>query len=449
MNGLPEESPEPSPHECLGDSPVESFDAPLGGPRSRRRSLRLLLIPAAVVLAGLLGLGRYGYALRVAPDRRFQAALGALAENDLDGVRAAAEALQDVDGYEPHRRLLTGMVLLRNERLYDAIVAFGFARDHPETRVWAYTLSGEALYKAKQFRDATRILTDAIRMDPQQTDAHRWLAATYYDIGAMNHAIAHLTIVAQQAPHDSRPHRLMGLIHKDYEEYRKAIEAYRECLRRTPHQAAKEEVLLELAACQVKQQQHDEALQTLRTCPSSPQSLWLQAECQRALGDKAAAHRLLDQALRREPTHLQAMYLKGTMELEAGQAAAAAQVLQKAVETYPKEWRPRYSLAMAYKRLGNDPLAAEHLQLVEQLRRLRDRFTELHNQAMQDPNSADLRYQLGVVARQLDKPLLATSWFEAALALQPDHPQALQELTSETPAVAGPEALQAGPNPSP
>jgi tetratricopeptide (TPR) repeat protein len=441
MNDLPDES--------ALETHLESPSEPLRASRARRRPLRWLLLPAAVLFTGLIALGRYGYALRVAPDRLFQAALTALAEDDLDGVRAAAEALQDVEAYEPHRRLLTGLELLKHDRLYDAIVAFGFARDHPDTRVWAYTLSGEALYKAKQFRDATRILTDAIRMDPQQTDAHRWLAATYYDIGAMNHAIAHLLIVAQQAPRDPRPHRLIGLIHKDYEEYRKAIDDYRQCLKRGPSQAVKEEVLLELAECQVKQQQHDEALQTLHTCPSSAQSFWLQAECQRALGDKSAAQRLLDQALRREPTHLQAMYLKGMLELEAGQAADAVQVLQKAVETYPQEWRPRYTLAMAYKRLGNDKLATEHLELVEQVRRLRDRFTDLHNQAMKDPDDADLRYELGVVARELDKPLLASSWFEAALALEPHHQQALRELTRQTATANGPGGPPTGPKPSP
>jgi tetratricopeptide (TPR) repeat protein len=173
-------------------------------------------------------------------------------------------------------------------------------------------------------------------------------------------------------------------------------------------------------------------LQTLRTCSSSAQSFWLQAECQRGLGDKAAAEHLADQAIRRDPKHLQAVYLKGMLELESGDAAAAVKVLQKAVESNPKEWRPRYTLAMAYKRLGDDKQAAEHLKLVEELRRLRDHFTDLHNRALKDPASADLRYELGVVARQLDKPLLAISWFQAALALQSDHQLAQQALREST-----------------
>jgi tetratricopeptide (TPR) repeat protein len=65
---------------------------------------------------------------------------------------------------------------------------------------------------------------------------------------------------------------------------------------------------------------------------------------------------------------------------------------------------------------------------VEELRGLRDRFTKLHTQAIKNADDVDLRYQLGELARQLDKPLLAVSWFEAALALDPQHEKARQAL---------------------
>jgi tetratricopeptide (TPR) repeat protein len=433
-------------------SRIRSMNELLVQPVSRRRGYRWLLMPGVVLLAALLGLGSYGYALRTAPRRHFQAALTAFARNDLDRVLTAHEALQGVDGYEPHRRLLAGMILLRSQRLLEAIVEFGFAREHSDTRALAYTLSGEALYKSKQFRDAQRILAAALQWDPQQTDAHRWLAALYYDVGAMNQALSHLAFVAQQAPGDPRPHRLTGLIHKDFEEYTKAINAYRESLKRGPSQPDKEAVLLELAECQSKLQQHKEALETLRTCPSSAQCLWLQAECRRALGDQAVAGRLVDEAIAREPSHLPALQLKGTLDLEAGNAAAAVDVLSKAVKAYPKEWRPRYTLAMAYKRLGDAKQAAEQLKTYEELRALRDRFTKLHTQAIQEPDNAERRYELGVVARQLDKPLLAISWFEAALALQPAHEKArasLQELTRGSRNLPDQQGASTNPNPSP
>jgi tetratricopeptide (TPR) repeat protein len=366
--------------------------------------------------------------MRTAPARHFQAAREALVRNELDQVVVAAEALANVPGVEPHQRLLAGMMLLRTGRPIEAIIEFGYAREHPDTRVLAYTLSGEALYRTRQFRDAQRILTIALQLDPSQTDAHRWLAALSYDIGAMNHAIGHLDVVAQQDPKDPRPHRLMGLIHKDFEEYQKAIAAYRESLRRNPNHADKDAVLFELAECQFKQQQPAEALETLAKCASSGPTLCLQAECRRALGDRAAAQKLVDESLRRDPESLNTLYLKGQIALEAGELAAAVDVLSKAVQRYPKEWRPRYALATAYRKLGDQDQAASQLKIVEELRGLRDRFTKLHTQAIKNADDVDLRYQLGELARQLDKPLLAVSWFEAALALDPQHEKARQAL---------------------
>jgi len=397
---------------------------------------RLLLLPTLFVLPVLLGLLRYWHATRVGPKRHFQAALEAFAQNDLDGVQVAAEALHGVSGHESHLRLLSGMVLLRTGQLYDAIAEFGRARQHPDTQALAHTLSGEALYKSRQFKDARRILATALQLDPTQTDARRWLAAMYYDIGAMNHAIGHLRVVAEQAPADPRPHRLIGLIHKDFEEYQKAVGAYRESLKRDPDQPEREILQLELAECLVKQQRHEEALETLRDCPRLAQTLWMRAKCYHALRDNAAARKLVDEAIQLDPNHLDAMQLKATLELEANNAALAVEIMEKAVKRYPKEWRPRHVLARGYRRLGEVDKSVEHSKVMEQLRELRYRFTKLHAQAMEDAENAEVRYELGIAAKQLDKSLLAVSWLEAALALDPDHRHArnaLQELTREGP----------------
>jgi len=409
----------------------------------KRFKSRLLFLPAMFILTVLLGAIRYWHAVQVGPERHFEAALEAFTRNDLDRVQVAAEALRDVDGYEPHLHLLLGMVLLRNGQLIDAIVQFGFAREHSATRALAHTLSGEALYKSGQFNDARRILPTAIELDPGQTDAHRWLAALYYDIGAMNHAIGHLLVVAEQAREDPRPHRLIGLIHKDFEEYTKAIDAYRESLGRDPAEALKQEVLFELAECLVNEQRHDEALETIREYPQSAQILWLRAKCNHALRNRSAAKTLVDEAVKLDPNHLEAMHLKGMLELEAGDATFAADTLSNAVKLYPKEWRLRYTLARAYRRLGDQDKSAEHLKVMEELRKLRDRFTKLHAQAIRNADDADLRYQLGLMASQLDKPLLAAGWFSAALALDPDHQKAREAWlrTTEVKDVSGTSSI--------
>lgn len=120
-----------------------------------------------------------------APGQLFETGRQAFAEGDLDTVVVAAEGLRDVAGFEPHVHLLDGMVRLRTGRLVEAIQEFGHAKDDPSLGGLAHTLSGEALYRLRKFRDAERILNLALERDPAQLDARRCLAALYCDLGAM------------------------------------------------------------------------------------------------------------------------------------------------------------------------------------------------------------------------------------------------------------------------
>jgi tetratricopeptide (TPR) repeat protein len=399
-------------------------------------------LPAVVVVPVAILAGISWYVHHSAPAWTFRRGMEAFAGNDLDGVSAAAEALRGLEGYEPHVHLLAGIVLLRSGRLMEAIGEFGYAKDHPDIAPLAYALSGEALYKAGRFRDADRILTRAVQLDPSQTDAHRWLATLYYDIGAMGHALAQLKIVAEQAPADPRPSRTSGLIDKDFEKYDEAIAEYRESLRRDPDQAGKHEILVEIAECLVKLRRYAEALQTLDPCPRSAHSLWLQAECSYAQGDKAAAGSLLAEALQLTPNHLDALHLRATIDQEAGNLESAAGVLRQAAEYYPKEYKVRYRLAQLYQRLGRAESAREQNEAMAELRTLRNRFSDLHEKAIAEAANVELRYELGTLAVRLDKPELARTWFLAALGLDPDHQgarlalQAMSRKTSE-PAAKG------------
>ena len=391
----------------------------------------LWLVPLA--LAGLLGAGRLWYVYRVGPRRHFQAAVAAFVRNDLDAVQTGVEALRGVGGYEPHWRLLEGMLLLRRDRLPDAALQLGLATNHPDTRALACTLCGEALYRARDFRHAERVLKEAIQIDPSQTDAHRWLAALYYDIGSMVDALEELKAVAEQAPDDPRPHRLMGLIHKDFGFYQDAIMADRASLRLAPDQPANEEIRLELAECLLKVRRHAELLEALGECPKSAQKLALEAESYYNEGDRATARKLVAEAFKLAPEHLEALQLQATMDLDSGNPAAALEILRRAVEHHPKDHRVRYKLSQAYQRLGQKEAAAKEAKTSKELSDLQQRFTQLHQQAIRNTASAEIRYQLGVVARQLDKPELAQSWFRAALALDPGHAGARKELQVTAP----------------
>jgi tetratricopeptide (TPR) repeat protein len=317
---------------------------------------------------------------------------------------------------------------LRGGRLVQAIVQFGFAKEHPDTAALAYALSGEALCRGRQFRDADRILTTAGQLDPSYTDTHRWLAALYYDIGAMEHAREQLEIVAEQAPGDPRPKRLLGEIHRDFEKYDLAVDAYRESLRRDPNQPKREELLVDLAECLLKLRRFEEAREVLRECPRSARSLTLEAETFYEAGENGPAKKPLEEALALDSSYLGAMRLKARMALDANGPTLAAQILRRAVELHPKDHLAHYYLVQAYRRLGERQLAEKHLQVSRDLRALFQKFADLNQKAIKSPADAEIRYQLGVLAGQLDKRELARSWLEHALALDPNHAAARQAL---------------------
>jgi tetratricopeptide (TPR) repeat protein len=436
-------------YERLASITEKLFDTP--GDADLRFQAGVILIQQGMIEEGL---GWMRTALKCDPHhtatneyllgrRLFEEGLKAHAYRDVSRIATAADGLARLKDFQPHAALLRGMVAQAAGRLREAIDAYGAARDQPETQVFAYTLSGEVLYKMKQFGDAERLLLMATQLDPLHTDAHRWLAAIYHDTGANDHARLELHTVIEQAPHDPRPHRLMGLMYKDFETYDQAIEQYRLALKKSPNQPDADQVRQELAACLVKERRHEEALEVLKPVRLVPVVLVLQARCHYALGDAAQARRLVGEALRMQPSFEDALELSASIAMDSNDPATAVTALEQAVAGNPKHWPLHYQLSRAYQRLGKTAEAEQALATMSDLRTTWERFTELHKQAMRDPDDARVRCTLGEVALELGKPELAVDWFVVALGLDPqlaearEHLEALQhQLRSGRPSAA-------------
>ena len=385
--------------------------------------LALLPVPALAV--------RHWLRAKTPPDEHFQQGLAAFRENRIDDLHVCAAALAVFPGYEPHSQLLEGMALMRRGQFQPALDRFWNARHHDDTRQLAFSLSGEAFYHSGNLREAIRILSVAVQADPDNIDAHRWAAAACYDIGAMDHAQRHLQRVAELAPHDPRPNRLRGLIHKDFERYGLAAVEYREALRRHSDPDHWDEVRIELAECLRREGQFAEALTVLEPCAATPAADALRAECELALERAEPAAQLVRRALDKDPKHRDALLVQADIVLQAGDAARAAEFLERAVAAHPRDDLVRYRLAQVYRRLGRDDRAEEQAGIMRELRELGKQFTKLHERAFNDVSDPQLRYEIGMMANQLGRPLLARGWFEAALTLDPGHQasrDALREL---------------------
>lgn len=363
----------------------------------------------------------------------YETALKDLARDDLGKAQLAIELLSTVGSGPPFQLVLEGAMDLRQGRLQQAATRLIPALEDPATSALAYTLTGEAFYRNRQFAQAIEVLSRAVEIDDSLVAAHRWLAAAYYDIGATASAIVELTRISELDQSDPRPHRLMGLIYKDMESFHEAIEQYRQALERSSDFGGRSDVLLELATCLVKTKKFTELDDIIAQCPPTATLLAYSAESLAGRGQVEEAMQKLEQSLSVEPDNLTALMLKGQLLLEQDDMDQALLALKQAVKSHPFDHGAHYQLSQLYARRGETELAQQHQTETTRLRELREYFSSLHAQASVNANNADVRYQLGVTAQQLGLTELAASWLSAALALDPKHEQATAALKTLAP----------------
>lgn len=319
----------------------------------------------------------------------------------------------------PQASFLRGAMLLDKGYFYPALDELGAARVEPALDIAALTLMAEAWYRLGRHVEAQAALQEVLKQKPDSVEGHRWLAASYYDLGDYGNAVTHLKRTAELDPADARPLRLLGLIYKDFSQLEEAIPAYQESLSRDGNRPDAAEIRLELASCQLETRRYREALATLVNCSDLPEYEVLRAECLYALGDLSAAKATLAHALERQSDNLAGLNLQGSMLLEGGEAGEAIKPLRIAVKTHPKDYASHFKLSQAYGQIGEQKLAEAELQTAQEIRLLLEEFSQLHAEAWERPRDVEVRLRLAELAKQLDRPEMAEVWLRSASALRP------------------------------
>lgn len=346
----------------------------------------------------------------------FQKGLERVSRGDIVSAREMIRSLH-ANGAPEMALLVQARVLLAKGFLQPAIDSLEDVEGGADIVKMKLLVQGEAAYRMGQHSETEAALIEVLAIDSQCVDAHRLLAASYYDIGAVHAAIHHLTQTAQLSPRDPRPHRLLALIHKDYELFDEAIPLYKESLRRGPDQPDRDDLLFEMASCQVKMRQPREALNTLAMGRDGVHENVLRAECQLGLGDIEEARTLIVKVTKNEADNLDAMVLLGTILLEDGDATGAAEVLLRASTKYPKDYLCHFKLAQAFTKMERLDDARQEREIAEQIRTLRKEFAELHQVAWDNPEDPKVRLRLAALAAELLRPDLEQVWLHAAAAV--------------------------------
>lgn len=334
---------------------------------------------------------------------------------DFGSARKVAMDLRS-NGHAVESELVVAKILLAKGFLQPALDALQNL-EAGEHEIIQKVLFAEAAQRAGRHGDVQQILTPLVSQHPEVAATHRLLAATYYDIGAIDGAVHHLRQAADLEPTDPRPLRLLGLIYSDYELYDEAIPFYQESLRRSPNQPDRDDLLLELAKCFAKQRQYEEACAALGLREPSFESETLRAECLLALGEQTVARQIVDSVLEEMPGNDAALLLSGTMFLEDGDAEAAMGPLTQAAED-PNNYLAHLTLSRALARLGRDDDAMREQEAAEKVRSLRKEFADLHKEAWENPGDPDVRIRLGELAARLGRPDLEKVWRDAAEAVR-------------------------------
>jgi tetratricopeptide (TPR) repeat protein len=369
------------------------------------------------------------------PLLRYRSGIAAISVGDGDTAFREAASLLKSPGFEAWGHLLRGQWFLKTEKYAAAAREFGLATENEQTRAEAYTRGGEAFYRMQQFVDAEKMLLMALESDPESSDARRWLASTYYDLGAMSLAMDQLQIVGVRNPTDGRPYRLRGLIQKDFKQFGEAVTEYQESLKRELIPDQRQAVLRELAECLVQQLQYEQALEVLQTAAETAESLVIEAQCFSALGNTDEALKKTNAALQLDPDHRAAVLTKAAVLLETNHAEDAVSMLEAAVQRHSNDFDLLFQLNKAWRLTGRTAEAEAHAAKLAELEKLVDEFAELNSRAFDDLENSELRFQLGQLALRLDRPELARSWLQAAHAMNPAHSETrklLESLQSQT-----------------
>ena len=394
------------------------------------RSVILLGVVLTVAGAGAAAAGAWWRHV-TRPDYRLRAGREALRQGDRARAERAALELRAA-GHGDHAALLHGELFLHDARpqidagspalaepaLRRALTEFEKVATESPFFPAAVSHKGECLLHLGQPGLAAVAFLRAARDRPDDVDAHRGLAAIYFDQGAYLDAVRHMEEVARLDTEDGRPYRMIGYIYKHLERYAEAVPALREALGRRLGPAFAQDVREDLAECLLRGGEPAEAIRVLDDGPpelaARPRALGLRAEGLLAQGAGERALPLVEGGLKAFPRSVELWRLRARLARDAGDTPGEIRALLALLEADRHDYAGRHQLALAFERAGDTAKAGEHHRLAEQTRADLAEISRLAEEAVNRPWDRKVRLDLASLCRKLGQPEEAERWARAA-----------------------------------
>jgi tetratricopeptide (TPR) repeat protein len=295
-----------------------------------------------------------------------------------------------------------------------ALYYFRHVPPEGELRKSILMMTGESLYKLGRFEDALNCFMPVADSTDRSIDAHRWMAAIYFDIGAMDHALSQLNIILQLVPEDPRALRLAGTIYYDFENWDYAAEHFEKAYQFANTPSDKQDAGRELARTLVKMNEFSRARAICEQIASAPDIACVLAECLWVLEGSSPALECLGSVLERAPEFRTARLLEARILLEDGNPETTIERVSGLAENNPYDFDAQFILTTALRQAGRNMDADIQFRRQEKARLAREQMAELNQQAIQQPLNAQVRNEIAELCRTMGQLELAKIWERAA-----------------------------------
>jgi tetratricopeptide (TPR) repeat protein len=320
------------------------------------------------------------------------------------------------------RRQISGM-----DELLDAVGEFTQVLDGDPWATEATVLTSECLFRLGDYRSAEQALRSLVDRQPDNLNAHRWLAAIYVELSAGPLAAAHLREWIRLDAKDPRPFHWLRLITRYTNGgYTEVIQAYRKSLELGLNPDEQAAVLQEMATIQIaKLADYQRALETLAEAPKAYQDQHsfrlLRADCLLGLGKGEEAKRIVDDVLNENPAQTGALLFRAKLFILDDQPQSAIPLMEKLLSLHPNNTRARQTMMLAYRSIRDDRRAAEQKEFLDTLLAPRERLLKLQKAVDHDPWNGRARLEMAMLNSGTDHSE-ALAWIRSALASTPDDP---------------------------
>ncbi len=349
----------------------------------------------------------------------FSAGMAALHRGEFVEAVESLHRLRRSHPGDDRTQLLSGAIRLRRGDASAALKDFSSLQPEGEIRSPALQWTGECLYTLGRLTEAELCFQQLLEIHRDSAEAHRGLAAIYHDLGELNRSVEHLGQLTQLTPQDYRPWRMMGSIHRDFEQFLDAAREYRAALSLPVPDAVRLEIVIELADVLIRLDEYQQALDVLATTTETATTLSQQGQCHRVLGNGELARTCLDRARAVGANHVAVLRLNADLAADEKRPREAAELYEQVLVQDPHNVESRYQLALARRELGDTLRYEAEMEAVAHSRQLLEHLTALSAKAMKQPREAKVLTEIADVCDQLGKHDLAKSWRLAAEAVRP------------------------------